>query len=103
MSTFLSKDQIMALAVKLIGIAGGALVTRGAMTPDQLETIQTGLPTLIGVIGVLYTVIYSFWKNRTEKQIADVANKPDVSVTVTSPDLAAKVAKVDPNASVAAP
>ncbi len=103
MSTFLTKDQLIALGVKLIGIAGGGLVAKGVLTSDQLDTLQTGLPTLIGVAGVLYTVVYSLWKNRTEKQIADVAAKPDVSVTVTSPDLAAKVAKVDPNASVAAP
>lgn len=103
MSTFLTKDQIMSLSVKLIGIVGGGLVAKGVLTSDQLDTLQTGLPTVIGVAGVLYTIIYSLWKNRTEKQIADVAKKPDVSVSVASPELAAKVAKVDPNAPVAAP
>lgn len=103
MSSFLTKDQMVSLGVKLIGIVGGGLVAKGVLTSDQLDTLQTGLPTVIGVAGVLYTLIYSLWKNRTEKQIADVAAKPNVDVQVTDADLAAKVAKVSPNAPVAAP
>ena len=81
-SSLFTKDQMMALGVKLIGIAGGALVTKGVMTSDQVSTLQTALPAVAGAAGVLYAVIYSFWANRKAKQIANVANMPEVQGVV---------------------
>lgn len=99
-SSLFTKDQMMALGVKLVGIAGGALVTKGVMTSDQVSTIQTDLPAVVGAAGVLYAVIYSFWANRQSKQIAKVAAMPEVSsVSVTTSALADKITKVDPTTS----
>lgn len=96
-NSIFSKEQIMPLAVKLIGIAGGALSSYGVVTAEQVSTLQAGLPIVVGFGMVLYNIIYSLWANRKEKQIATVKAMPEVTgLQVSSQVLADKVNKIDP-------
>lgn len=81
-SSLFTKDQMMALGVKLIGIGGGILVSKGYITGDQVTSLQGAWPQLVGGVMVLYTVGYSLWANRKAKQIANVANMPEVQGVV---------------------
>ena len=101
MKSLFTKDQAVALGVKLIGVGGGILVSKGYLTGDQVTSLQGAWPELVGGVMVLYTVGYSLWANRKQVQIAKVAAMAEVTQpVVVSPDMAAKVAKVAPNASV---
>lgn len=99
-----TKAQLVAGFYKLLPYISGVLVTKGVITQDQSTALINGAPEFIsyayivaGVAGGVWTAIYSWWANRQAKKIADVAKMPEVTgVAVSSPELAAKVAKVAP-------
>lgn len=91
-TSLLDKTQLMPLFVKLVGIAGGALVAKGVMTQGDMDTLTSAIPAIVGAIGVLWTLGYSLYANRKAKQIAKVADMPEATgLKVTDPALAAKV------------
>ncbi len=90
MATSVTKDQIIAMAVKVIGILGGIAVGRGWLTGEQLTTLSDLIPQVITVAAIAGPLVYSIWANTRKKQISQVAAMPEVAkVVVSTPEVAA--------------
>jgi len=93
------KAQIVAGFYKVLPALSAILVARGAMTQDQGTALVNGAPEFVaylqiiaGLLGWIWTGVYSWWANRSEKKIADVAKLPEVqNVVVTDQKLADKL------------
>jgi hypothetical protein len=97
---FFTLPQLSAMGVKMVGVAGGALVTKGVMTSDQVSFAETAFPVVFGLIGIGLVIAYSLWANRRAKLVAMVAASPTERVVTTDVELASKVESLDPKATI---
>lgn len=96
-----TKAQLVAGFYKALPALSALLVARGVMTQDQSTAFINGAPEALawlqivaGLLGGIWTGVYSWWANRREKKIADVQAMPEATVKVSDPALAAKVDKI---------
>ncbi len=100
-------ESAQALFWKVFPIIIGALGAIGWIPTEWVDYLKQNAATLsaaVSTIGGAAVVVYSVWKNRPAKRIADVANIPGVDVAAP-PDLAAKAtsaATADAKASITA-
>lgn len=102
-----TKAQLISGFYKLLPYISGALASRGVITAEQGTAIVNGAPEfmsylfiLAGVAGGVWTAIWSWWKNRPAKRVADIAKIDGVTPNISDPKLVTAVLKVDPAADI---
>lgn len=84
MAVSITKDQVISMVVKLVGIAGGYAVGKGYITGQQLTDLSSLIPQIITVAAVGGPLIYSVWANLRKTQITKVANMDGVAKVVVN-------------------
>lgn len=98
---FLNGPQALAIFWKVVPFIGGALVARAWVSQDTLDYITGHQAELSGYIGVAATLIagvFSLWKNRPSKRVADAAAIPGVDLAAPKELAAAATAVATPAA-----
>ena len=103
----MTKEQWIATAGSVVAVGGGIAVQRGWISAAGLSILSGEIPSAVNavyavaaVVAAVAPVAYSVWSNFKARRVASVAAQPNESVTTTDATLAAKVAKIDPKATI---